>query len=98
MLGMLLIATVFLILVGLNVYATVVIVGSTETPRSRKWPQCLFVWLLPVVGAVLALAAHKPSTDAAHFNDADVGVIGEGANLDSSIGDIVGHGGENGGH
>jgi len=75
LLGILLVATIVMFLIGLNVYACVVIAGSEAIP-SRKWAQGLFVWLVPVIGGIVAVAAHKPSTTAAPLEDvgADEGI------------------------
>ena len=84
MLGIPLLASVIFILVGLNVYASVVVARSAETPHSKKWAQCLFVWLLPYIGAIITLTVHKPTSTSSSIED--VGIY-DGANMPGQLND-----------
>jgi hypothetical protein len=46
--------------IALNCYASIVIVRSQPATSIQKAAQTLIVWLLPILGALLALAIHKP--------------------------------------
>jgi hypothetical protein len=50
------IATPILIL---NVRATVIIARQIDVPRRQRRSQVIFTWLLPVVGALIALEIHR---------------------------------------
>jgi hypothetical protein len=44
---------------ALNLRATFAIAWDTLSERSQKFWQLLLVWLLPLLGAIIALAAHR---------------------------------------
>ena len=46
---------------ALNVRASVVIARDALSERSQKVWQLALVWMLPIVGAILTLAIHRPS-------------------------------------
>lgn len=45
----------------LNVRATRLVVHDALSEQGQKVAQLLFVWLVPVVGAVVVLAVHRPT-------------------------------------
>lgn len=47
--------------IWLNIKASRFIVGDEFSERSQKIIQLLWVWFLPIVGAVLILAVHRPT-------------------------------------
>jgi hypothetical protein len=46
---------------ALNARASLLIARDTLSERSQKVWQLALVWLLPIVGAILTLAIHRPS-------------------------------------
>jgi|GEM_PF-4375036 len=58
--GTVLILAVTLGIVALNAYASFTIFKSQEVARSKKRAQLLFVWLIPILGAIIALAVYRP--------------------------------------
>ena len=46
--------------VGLNVKATLLIAQDTLSTSSQKLWQFALVWLVPVLGAIVTLAVHRP--------------------------------------
>ena len=54
-----------LLLIGvplwLNISATNAVICDEGSDRRQKIAQLLFVWLIPLVGAVIALAIHRPN-------------------------------------
>ena len=57
---LILLGFVVFILVGLNLKATILIVRDTLSTSSQKLLQLALVWLVPVLGAVVTLAVHRP--------------------------------------
>lgn len=49
------------IILGLNVKATISILRDTFSERTQKIAQLLIVWLVPIVGAIVVLAIHRPT-------------------------------------
>ena len=45
----------------LNVIATRAVVRDEGSERQQKIAQLLFVWLIPLIGAVITLAVHRPN-------------------------------------
>ena len=84
-LGILLVAAIVIFLIGLNTYASVVIARS-EAMTSKKWAQFLFVWIVPVIGAAVAITVHRPSTAAMPLADVSadegLGMPGQLSNYD----------------
>lgn len=58
--GTVLILAVAVGVVALNAYASISILKSEEAASSKKGAQLLFVWLIPIVGAIIALAVYRP--------------------------------------
>lgn len=54
-----LVLAVILIPIGLNVWATWLVLNDGLSEASRKAVQLLLVWLVPVIGAVVVLAVHR---------------------------------------
>lgn len=48
------------ILIGLNVKATIAIWSDTFSEPRQKTLQLALVWLLPLIGAIVVLAVHRP--------------------------------------
>jgi hypothetical protein len=58
------IAFIFLLIsipLWLNVLATKAVIRDEGSERKQKIAQLLFVWLIPLIGAVIALAVHRPN-------------------------------------
>ena len=47
------------LLIALNTYASKRILKSTVDEPDRKFAQICFVWLLPILGAVLTIQIHR---------------------------------------
>lgn len=56
----LLLAFISIVLVSLNVKATLLITRDALSTSSQKLWQFALVWLVPVLGAVVTLAVHRP--------------------------------------
>ncbi|MBA4111624.1 MAG: hypothetical protein C0487_18750 [Leptothrix sp. (in: Bacteria)] len=54
-------AALLTILIGLNVKATIAIWRDTFSERRQKIMQLALVWLLPLIGAIVVLAVHRPA-------------------------------------
>ena len=52
-------AALILVLVALNVYATLRVVRDKLSERWQKVAQTVLVWALPLVGAILVLYLHR---------------------------------------
>ncbi len=48
-----------LVFVGLNCFASVIVVRSRHTAKKQKLRQMFFVWLLPVIGSVFTISLLK---------------------------------------
>ena len=48
-----------IVLVGLNIWATRVVRRQTELPPQERRFQILFIWLLPVIGALITVEVHR---------------------------------------
>ena len=59
-----LVTAVVLVPVGLNVWATWLVLRDDLSEGPRKIVQLVFVWLVPVLGAVVVLAVHRPAESA----------------------------------
>jgi hypothetical protein len=58
LIGLVAVTTVVIIL--LDCWATVVVARQIDLPRAQRRLQLLFIWLLPVVGAMISLRIHRP--------------------------------------
>jgi hypothetical protein len=47
-------AAILLIIIGINVIATVAVVRSSRYDKHQKWTQVAVIWFIPVLGGVLA--------------------------------------------
>ena len=56
----LLLAFIAIVLLGLNVKASLLISRDTLSTSSQRLWQFALVWLVPVLGAVITLAVHRP--------------------------------------
>lgn len=56
----LLLAFIAIVLLGLNVRATLLIARDTLSTSSQRLWQFALVWLVPALGAVITLAVHRP--------------------------------------
>ena len=52
-------AILALLLLTLNVVATFVVVRTEFVVKARKYYQLLFIWLVPILGGVLAIVLNK---------------------------------------
>ncbi len=51
---------VIVVPLGLNVFASKTVARDDYSSKSQKVAQLLFVWLLPIIGAIFVLAVHRP--------------------------------------
>jgi len=47
------------VIIGLDIWATVVVARQTDLPLVQRHFQIMFVWLLPVIGAMMAMEIHR---------------------------------------
>lgn len=57
----LLLGAVGIVLV-LNIWATGLVRSQIDLPAHQRRSQILFIWLIPVIGAVIAIEVHRPPT------------------------------------
>jgi len=77
--------------VGLNVFATSKVATSSHYEIGQKWSQVALIWLLPIVGAILAWSLTKDSPPQLHTTDLrDYGGAGDHDRNDSAAADIGG--------
>jgi hypothetical protein len=50
------------VVVSLNIWATVIVRSQTDVPTHQRRLQLLFVWLLPVIGALITVEVHRRTT------------------------------------
>jgi hypothetical protein len=55
-----LVAVTTAVIVILDYWATVVVARQIDLPAAQKRLQLIFIWLLPVVGAMISLRIHRP--------------------------------------
>jgi three-Cys-motif partner protein len=55
-----LVAVTTAVIIILDCWATVVVARQIDLPRAQRRLQLLFIWLLPVVGAMISLRIHRP--------------------------------------
>jgi len=53
------IAILALLLLSLNVVATYIVIKTDFIVKARKYYQLLFIWLVPIIGGVFAIALNK---------------------------------------
>ena len=53
-------AATTVVIIILDCWATVVVARQTDLPRAQRRLQLVFIWLLPVVGAMISLRIHRP--------------------------------------
>ena len=89
-----LLAIVAIIVLWLNVRATVVICVDELSEPAQRWVQLLMVWVLPLVGSIIVLAVHrkeenpsrkyrKADGDVDDIEDFDTGIAGSGDAADA---------------
>ena len=54
--------TLVAIVVGLNIWATARVRNQTDLPANQRRLQLWFIWLLPVIAAVITIEVHRRST------------------------------------
>ena len=55
-----LLGVIFFALLGLNVKATLLVVRDSLSSPPQKFWQLGLVWLVPIIGAIVTLAVHRP--------------------------------------
>ena len=55
-----LLGVIFFALFGLNAKATLLIVRDSLSSPPKKFWQLVLVWLVPIIGAIVTLAVHRP--------------------------------------
>ena len=77
-------------LIGLNALATAVVTGSTSYDRRQKLLQCVFIWVVPFVGALMAWSlaretnSERFTTDLTNTYSPDDGNLRLGGNSHSA--------------
>ena len=61
-----LVAVTTAVIVILDYWATVIVARQIDLPAAQKRLQLIFIWLLPVVGAMIALRIHRPTNPIGH--------------------------------
>jgi hypothetical protein len=84
--GFLLSLGIVISIVGFDLYASFAVITAEGTPTSKKRLQLLFVWLVPIIGAILALAVHNPSAAASTASLKDVSAD-EGIHMPGQLSD-----------
>jgi hypothetical protein len=54
-------AVLLVIVFGMNVKATVLVVNDPITEPQQRTMQLLLVWILPILGAIVVFAVHRPA-------------------------------------
>jgi hypothetical protein len=84
-----LLAIIVIVVLWLNIRATVAIRADDLSERAQRWLQLLIVWILPLVGALVVLAVHrkdekpsrqyrKRSGESEYIEDFETGISGGG--------------------
>ena len=53
-------AVLVIIVLGMNIRATVLVVRDPISESQQRLMQLLLVWLLPILGAIVVFAVHRP--------------------------------------
>ncbi len=80
-----LLAVIFVVLLGLNVKATVAIYRDSLSEALQRWVQFLLVWLLPIIGSVVVLAVHRQTEEASGKYQKQSGEIDDIDDFDTGI-------------
>ena len=54
-------AALAIIVLGMNVKATVLVVRDPLSETQQRLMQLLLVWLLPILGAIVVFSVHRPA-------------------------------------
>lgn len=57
----LLVAFLAAVVIGVNLKATILVCRDSLSEPAQRWAQMALVWLLPVLGALVVFAVHRPA-------------------------------------
>lgn len=72
---------IFLSLVCANIFATFIVVRNEFSENRKIFLQIVFVWLVPVFGALIVFALLREAKSKHHGSYRDIGELGENPNV-----------------